>query len=86
MICKRTLEWSETKLANIEVTPEATWSAAKSHINRDGPRAATAIQGSSGLKLLFVRESQRNCRLLENQLTPNDLCEDRQQTMPPLKD
>jgi hypothetical protein len=39
-----------TKIGNAEVTAQAIWPIAKSLLKRDGPRAPTAIHGSSGLK------------------------------------
>jgi hypothetical protein len=41
---------SGKQLANTEVTPQEVWPIAKSLINRDGPRAPTAIHGLLSLK------------------------------------
>jgi hypothetical protein len=46
---KKILERWETRLENAEETPQAIWSI-KSLINRDGPRAPTAIHGTLGLE------------------------------------
>jgi hypothetical protein len=45
----KALERWETKLANTEVTPQATWLIAKSLTNRDGPRTPTAFDDRLGL-------------------------------------
>jgi hypothetical protein len=50
MTRKKALERWETNLSNTEVTPQAVWPIPKSLLKRDGPRAPTAIHGSSGLK------------------------------------
>jgi hypothetical protein len=45
MTRRKAFERWETKINNIEVTPQAIWSIAKSLLKRDGPRAPTAIHG-----------------------------------------
>jgi hypothetical protein len=47
---KKALERWETRLANTEETPQAILPIEKFLINRDGPRAPTAIHGALGLK------------------------------------
>jgi hypothetical protein len=62
---KKALEQWEMTLAITEATPQAIWPIAKSLINRDGPRAPTAIHGPLGVKCyLLEKESQCSCRLL----------------------
>jgi hypothetical protein len=56
MTCKKALERWETKIGNVEVTPQAIWPIAKSLVKRDGPRAPTAIHGASGLKFFSPRK------------------------------
>jgi hypothetical protein len=46
---KKALERWETRIANCEATPQALWPIAKSLLKRDGPKAPTAIHGSSRL-------------------------------------
>jgi hypothetical protein len=76
MIRKKTFEQWETKLENTEVTPQAIWPIAKSLINRDEPRAQTAIHGFLGLK--YHREDNDNAiaNCILNQFTPHDLCDE----------
>jgi hypothetical protein len=50
MIQKKTLEQWETKLDNTGITHQAISPIAKSHNNRDRPRAPTAFDGLLGLK------------------------------------
>jgi hypothetical protein len=50
MACKEVLERRETKIGNVEVTPDAIWPITKSLLTRDGPRAPTVIHCASGLK------------------------------------
>jgi hypothetical protein len=50
MTRKKALERWETKIGNAEVIPQAIWPIAKSLLKRDGPRAPTAIHGTSGFK------------------------------------
>jgi hypothetical protein len=58
---RKTLEWLEKKkIANTEVTPQAIWPIAKSLMERDGPKAPTAIRLSSRLYFSSIRESQCN--------------------------
>jgi hypothetical protein len=73
---KKALERWETRLANTEETPQAIWPIAKSLINRDGPRALTAIHGALGLKYHPVDKANAIADCLENQFTPHDLCDE----------
>jgi hypothetical protein len=50
MTRKRALERWELKIDKAEVTPRAIWPIAKSLINRDEPRAPTAIHCPLGIK------------------------------------
>jgi hypothetical protein len=63
-----------TKIGNTEVTPQATWPIAKSLLKRDGPRAPTAIHGSSGLKFLPSDKANAIAGCLDTQFTPRGLC------------
>jgi hypothetical protein len=49
MTRRRALERWETKIANIDITPQAIWPIAKSLMKRDGPKKPTAIRGIFGL-------------------------------------
>jgi hypothetical protein len=49
MTRKKELERWETRIANCETTPRALWLIAKFLLKRDGPKASTAIHGSSGI-------------------------------------
>jgi hypothetical protein len=73
---KKALEWYETRLANTEETPQAIGPIAKSLINRDGPRAPTAIRGALGLKYHPVDKANALADCLENLFTPHDLCDE----------
>jgi hypothetical protein len=75
MIRKKTLEQWETKLENTELTPHAIWPIAKSLINRDVPRAPTAIHGLLGLKYHPLEKANAIADCLENQFTLHDLCD-----------
>jgi hypothetical protein len=72
---KKAPERWETRLANTEETPLAIWPNAKSLINRDGPRAPTAIHGASGLKFYPRDKANTIADCLENLFTPHDLCD-----------
>jgi hypothetical protein len=71
---KKALERWVTTLANTEATPQAIWTIAKSIINRDGPRAPTAIHGPLGIN--FHPLEKANAIAVEKQFTPHDLCEE----------
>jgi hypothetical protein len=73
MTRKKTLERWETKLCNAEVTPQAIWPIAKFLLKRDGPRAPTAIQGSSGIKLHPFGKANAIADCLEIQFSPHVL-------------
>jgi hypothetical protein len=49
IICRKALEWWETKTGNCKVTPQAIRPIVKS-LMKDGPKAPTANHGPSGLK------------------------------------
>jgi hypothetical protein len=59
-----------------KVTPQAIWPIAKSLVKRDGPRAPTAIHGSSGLKFHPSERANTTDDYLEIQFTPHDLCDE----------
>jgi hypothetical protein len=77
MTRKKALERWETKLSNTEVTPQAIWPIAKSLLKRDGPRAPTAIHGTSGLKFLPAEKANAIADCLEIQFTPHELCDEK---------
>jgi hypothetical protein len=70
MTRKKALERWETMLA------QAIWPIAKSLANRDGPRAPTTIDGPLGLKFHPEDKANAIADCLENQFTPNDLCDE----------
>jgi hypothetical protein len=72
---KKALDWWETRLGNIEATPQAIWPIAKSLINRDGPRAPTVMHGTLGLKFHPTDKVNEIADCLENQFTAHDLCD-----------
>jgi hypothetical protein len=76
MTCKKALERWETKISNIEVTPQAIWPITKSLLKRNGPRASTAIQGPSGLNFHPSEKANAIADCLENQFTHHDLCDE----------
>ncbi|PNF41415.1 hypothetical protein B7P43_G14387 [Cryptotermes secundus] len=76
MTRKKALERWETKISNAEVTPQCIWPIAKSLLKRDGPRAPTAIHGSSGLKFHPSEKANEIADCLETQFTPHDLCDE----------
>jgi hypothetical protein len=45
-------------------------------MNRDGPRAQTAIHGPSGLKFHLSKKAKANADYLENLFTPHNLCDE----------
>jgi hypothetical protein len=76
MTLKKALERWETKISNAEVTPQAIWPIAKSLLKRYGPRAPTAIHGTSGLKFLPTEKVNAIADCLEIQFTPHELCDE----------
>jgi hypothetical protein len=73
---KKAFERWETKISNAEVTAQAIWPIAKYLLNRDGPRAPTAIHGASGLKFYPCEKANAIADCLEIQFTPHDLCDE----------
>jgi hypothetical protein len=73
MTRKKALERWETKIVNTVVTPQAIWQIAKSLLKRDGPRAPTAIRGTSGLKFHLSEKANAIAHCLENPFTQHDL-------------
>jgi hypothetical protein len=51
MTRRKELERWGIRIANREATPHALWPTAESLLKKDGPKAPTAIHGSSGFKL-----------------------------------
>jgi hypothetical protein len=76
MTRKKSLERWKTKISNTEVTPKAIWPIAKSLLKRAGPRAPTAIHGTSGLKFHPSEKANGIADCLENQFTHHDLCDE----------
>jgi len=73
MTRRKALERWETKISNREFTPREIWLIANSIMKRDGPKAPTAIHGSSGLKFLPRDKANATTDCLENLFTPHDL-------------
>jgi hypothetical protein len=70
---KTALERWEAKLSTCEVTPQEIWLIAKSLLKRDGPKAPTAIHGTSGLKFYTKDKANAIADSLETQFTPHEL-------------
>jgi hypothetical protein len=70
MTRRKALQRWGTRIGNCEVTPQTSWTTAKSRVKGDGQKAPAAIRALSGLKF------NRDCGLLEKkkQFTPHDLC------------
>jgi hypothetical protein len=75
LTCRKAFERGENKIGNCEVTPQAIWPIAKSLMNRDRPRAPTAIHDPSGLKFHPLEKANTIADCLENQFAPHDLCD-----------
>jgi hypothetical protein len=73
---RKALERWETRISTTEVTPQAIWPIAKSLLKRDGPRAPTAIHGTSGHKFHPSEKANAIADCLENQFTPYGLCDE----------
>jgi hypothetical protein len=52
------------------------WHIAKSLLKRDGPRAPTAIHGSSGLKFIHPRKPMQLPTDWKIKFSPHDLCDE----------
>jgi hypothetical protein len=63
-------------MGNAEVTLQAIWPIAKSHLKRDGPRAPASIHGASGHKFLPSGKANAIADCLEIQFTPQELCDE----------
>jgi hypothetical protein len=72
---RKALERWENKIGSCEVTPQAISLIAKFLMKRAGPRAPTAIHGSSGLKFHPLEKANAFADCLENQFAPHDLCD-----------
>jgi hypothetical protein len=68
---KALVQW-EKRRANCGVTPEAFWLTAKFLLERDGPKAPTAIQYPSSLKFHPKDKANAIADCLENHFTPLD--------------
>jgi hypothetical protein len=54
----------------------AMWPIAKSLLNRDGPKAPTAIHGTLSLKFHPIDKTNMIADCLEKQFTPHGLCDE----------
>jgi hypothetical protein len=79
MTRKKALEPWGAEISNTEVTPQAIWPIVKSLIKRDGPRAPTAIHGTSGPKFHPSEKANAIADCLANQFTHHDLYEEKQE-------
>jgi ADP-heptose:LPS heptosyltransferase len=75
MTRNRALGPRKTKIDNTEVTRQAIWPIAKSLLKRAGPRALTAIHGSSDLTFHLPEKANAIADCLENQFTRHVLCD-----------
>jgi hypothetical protein len=71
---RKGLESCETKTAITEATPQTIWAIAKRLINRDEPRALTAIHGPLSLKFFPLEKANTIADCLEKYFTPHNLC------------
>jgi hypothetical protein len=76
MTRKKALKRWESKLANTEVTPQATWPIAKSLAKRDEPRAPTVIYGPLGSTFQPTNKANAIADCLEKQFTSHKLCDE----------
>jgi hypothetical protein len=77
MTQKKAMERWGTRLENCEVTPRAIWPIARALLNRDAPKAPTAVHGYSGLKFCPYEKANATADCLENRFTRHDLCDER---------
>jgi hypothetical protein len=76
MTRKKIIEQWETRLGNCEVTPLSLWPIARTLLNRDAPKAPTAIHGYHGLKFLLYDKANAIADCLENHFIHYDFCEE----------
>jgi hypothetical protein len=76
MTRKKALERWEAKISSAAVTPHAIWPIAISLLNRNVPRAPTAIHVASGLKFYPSDKANATADCLEIQFSPHYLCDD----------
>jgi hypothetical protein len=76
MTRKKLIEQWDTRLGNCGVTPRAIWPIARALLNRDAPKAPTAIHCYHSLKFLPYEEAKAIADCLENRFTHHDLCEE----------
>jgi hypothetical protein len=76
MTRKKALERWESKIGNTEGTPQTIWPIAKSLLKRNGPRAPTAIHGSSCLKFHPSEKAKAISDCLETQFAKYYLCDE----------
>jgi hypothetical protein len=77
MTRKKTKERWDTIMGNCVVTLQAIWPMARALLNRNAPKAPTAVHGYSGLKFLPYDKANAIADCLENRLTHHDLCDER---------
>jgi hypothetical protein len=70
------MERWDTRVGNHEVAPQEIWPIARALLNRDAPKASTAIHGYSGLKFLPYDRANATADCLENRFTHHDLCDE----------
>jgi hypothetical protein len=73
MTRKKTMERWDIRMGKCEVTPQAIWSIATALLNRDTPKAPSAIHGYTGLKFHSHDKANAIADCLENRLTHHDL-------------
>jgi hypothetical protein len=73
---KKAPESWETTLVNNKATLQAIWPITKSFINRDGPRAPTAIHSLLSIKCHPSEKANTTADCLEKQFTPHGLSEE----------
>jgi hypothetical protein len=76
MTRRKAFERWETRIGNCRVIPQAIWPVTMSLMKKDGPKAPTTIHGLLGLKYNPLEKANAIADCLENQFTPNDLCDE----------
>jgi hypothetical protein len=73
MTRKKAMERWDRRVGNCEVTPRDIWPIARALLNRDAPKAPTAIHGYSGLKFRPYEKANAIVDCLESRFTHHDL-------------
>jgi hypothetical protein len=76
MTCRKALECGEINARKCEVTLQTLQPVVRLFMERDGPKAPTAVHGPLGITYYLNKKANMSADCLQNQFISNNLCDE----------